>query len=1052
MRPLKLTMSAFGSYSGKTTLDLETLGDTGIYLITGDTGAGKTTIFDAILFALFGKTSGGMREGKQMRSLYAAPTTETFVEMDFSYQNETYHIRRSPEQERPKKRGDGVIKQSADACLTYPDGRTISKLSDVDRAIHELLGMDANQFTQIVMLAQGNFQKFLTSDTKERQIIFRQIFHTERYDRLQERLKEECNTAKKALASCQDQQRNFIERFGACTEYSEIAIDSVSIQEKVLPDFRVQLANDEADKILCGKKLSDIGHQLEEVQRQEGEWNARIRQRNEMNRKLAALQQEHTKKSLELTRCHGIFAAETQTLSQLTAEKSRLTEDFARRKEELDRNQSKLTLIKEENLPKMATLRNTLSQYDALEKEQASLSEKRNQGVAYSQRRAKQQENTAQLQKNIDAIQNEKERSHQFSEKIRQDMVAKKASLESYSDVEVNLVTLKNQRNQWEDAVKTLNRQEDQFSVQKRTYDEAKRSYAAAQANYLQKKAEEAHAKSLFGEANAGYTALERIYLDAQAGVLAQALVEGEPCPVCGATSHPHPAVLASEAENITEETLKKEKRHVEIRQDAWNQCHTSLEKASVDAAKSNEHRKAAQHRLYEIVNEIVTESEIDPETVETFLAKADETMQVSRKNLDNRRRNIEENFRQTEARRDRAHQLQNEISALEKRANDAESQRNEMEKRLADLTGQFHQSEQLSNKISQDQARIRAEIASLEASCTRFAAALPYPTRKETDAEISRLQHEIDTAQRDLTSSENLISICEKKISDTDEKIHDSEGRVRAAENTKNRVQLEIDHFAGQIATQQQEISAIPAADREIDSLKQKKQSLSQEKIRLDAADRCYFARVRNRREIIVKLEENLPIQKEAEETVRLIRTLSDTANGTLSGGKEKIALETYVQMSQFEAVLARANVRLRVMSKGQYELRRLKTSENRRSQSGLDLSLMDYYNGSERSVKTLSGGEMFLASLSLALGLSDEVQSTSGGIQLDTMFVDEGFGSLDTDGTLAQAIDALVDISAQGRLIGIISHVTYLRERIEKQIIVTKEKSGGSKARIIL
>lgn len=634
MRPIKLTVSAFGPYAGRTVLDLDKLGTNGLYLITGDTGAGKTTIFDAITYALYGEASGDNREPSMFRSKYAEADTPTEVELVFSYAEKTYTVKRNPEYDRPKSRGDGFTTQKAEVQLQYPDGRVVTKQRDVDNAIRDIMGINRSQFLQIAMIAQGDFLKLLLAPTEDRKKIFRQIFKTQLYQDLQDRLKRESGQLNDKCEAARSSIKQYIDGI-SCDENDVLSIEVEKAKSGILPTTDVidlvdrLLSQDNDKKSVIEKSISDADNKLEIVNANLGKIEAKEKAQTALEKAQNDLAAEN-ETNLILKYAFEIEKGKTAEKDKLAEEKAKIEAEFPR--------------------------------YEAL----------------------------AALEKQI---------------KKDEDSITK--------------------------GEEQLQRDREQYAIDEAEFKKLKIEFEAL--------------------ANAG---------------------EGK-------------------------------------------------EKLSHQKEKAQE--------------------------------------------------------KQTK--------LQN----------------------LSALFEEFHE----------------------------------------------------------LTDNLDALQSNYKKASTVSE-------QATADYETKNRAFLDT-----------------------------------------------------------------------------WLKALSNTANGNISG-KEKVMLETYIQMTYFDRIIARANTRFMIMSGGQYELKRRKEAENNRSQSGLDLDVIDHYNGTERSVKTLSGGESFKASLSLALGLSDEIQASAGGVKLDTMFVDEGFGSLDEE-SLDQAMKALLSLADGNRLVGIISHVADLKNRIDKQIVVTKEKSGGSKANIV-
>ena len=923
MRALNLTISAFGPYAGKIELNMEALGRQGLYLITGDTGAGKTTIFDAITFALYGEASGGSREPSMFRSKYADPQTPTEVALTFASGDKIYHIKRNPEYERPAKRGDGMVSQKADATLTYPDGRVVTKVKEVNQAVKEILGIDRNQFSQIAMIAQGDFLKLLLAETKDRQTIFRELFKTGYFQILQERLKTESGNLGR---QCEAARRSVDQYIGGltCREDDVLALELAKAKDGKLPVEDVAalarqiLELDEEMEQALQMALNEIEGKLEIVSGRLGK--AEEQQKAAQN--LQSLQRSFEEKSGE----------RRQLKAALDAELGRQGE-----REGLDQE--------------MARLEAALPSYDELEDKRKALGDvwkrlmkdmasyDRGQALADDQKKA-----LARLREELQALQPaEMEKERLGREKEQTD-----GRLES---------------------LRGLSQAVFQYKGLRRELKQAQEAYQNAQA---QSEALEAvHSK------------MNRAFLNEQAGILAATLKEGQPCPVCGSTTHPHAAVMSEKAP--TEAQLKRAKKDWEDGQKLANQASSRAGELKGAAFAKEEGIKVSLQALFDgkILSLAETEKQIAWETEALGEKSAALKQQILLREKQIRRKG----------------ELDRLIPEEERRAETSE-------KALAELKEQI--------------AVTAAQEDHLKKQVEEMASKLQFESKAAATAEKAALAGKKEQMVRALERAQRQFQGCEK---------------------TLNSLSGEMEQLKKMLADG---VRIDVAAETEA------KRALMDEKLRISDGKTAVHTRIVTNRTALEKIEETSAELSELEKRWAWVRTLSNTANGNLQG-KEKIMLETYIQMTYFDRIIARANTRFMVMSGGQYELKRRQVAENNRSQSGLELDVIDHYNGTERSVKTLSGGESFQASLSLALGLSDEIQSSAGGIRLDTMFVDEGFGSLDEE-ALQQAIRALAGLTEGNRLVGIISHVSELKEKIDKQIVVTKERAGGSRAEIVV
>lgn len=917
MRPLKLTISAFGPYAKACTLDLDLLGTSGLYLITGDTGAGKTSIFDAITYALYGEASGTSRDGSMMRSKYAPADVPTFVELTFSNHNQIYTVRRNPEYERPAKRGSGMTLQKAEAELTCPDGRLITKSKDVTNAVTAILGVNKDQFCSIAMIAQGDFLKLLLASTEDRKSIFRQIFRTAPYQTLQERLKEESGTLNR---QCQE-LRSAVVRYAKLIRCPQDSPLYALSQKEDLPiaDLLAILEQLITQDTALHQQLSILLSQAETQSREAAEKLTQARQRTQLQKSIAFASEKLIAGD----------AALTQAKEQLTAQESTLPE-------------------REALTEQIAALTHLLPSYDDLE-----------------QKNRENQNCMAQLKQLQQMIQHQQAMIDQSQSQATE----QSAQLEQLKDVPLSM-----EKNAHE--LQDLSTRIEALSALERAWNDYQ--LTCAQATKAQKQYEVLADHAL--QLNQTYIALNRAFLDAQAGILAQSLVDGSPCPVCGSIHHPSPALSSGQAP--TEAELE--------------QAQKVAERAQQDATTASQ---TASRHLERKVNQ---EDALKKQCSELLNASLDEIPSL-----------LQSQRYQCEQQKNELAQKQTQLYAQLRQKEKIEQTLPALQQKLSEITAQQSQ-------CNMQIAGLQATIENQQKAIEQMIQQLPYPDHTQA-------MRALDALQRQRKSLEDALS---------------------SAQNRHNEVVSALERLHGQLETCQAQLKEIPELDEQCqaESLASANAQVEQLRAQLTA--------------LAVRLDANCSAQnqihksagdlQQLEAKYTWIRNLSNTANGNLPG-KEKLMLETFVQTAYFDRIIRRANVRLRVMTSGQYELVRRKEAGNVRSQSGLELDVIDHYNGTTRSVRTLSGGESFKASLSLALGLSEQIQSQAGGIRLDSMFVDEGFGSLDEE-SLRQALEALSSLSSGDRLVGIISHVSELKERIDNQIIVTKQRDQGSYAAIRL
>ncbi len=915
MRPLKLTMSAFSSYAGITVLELDQLGENGLYLITGETGAGKTTIFDAIIFALYGKPSGNNRKPEMLRSKYADPKADTWVELEFEYRDKKYVIKRNPPYTRLQKNStDKTTPQSAGATLTYPDGKVISGISDVDAKIKEIIGIDREQFTQIAMIAQGDFLKLLTATTETRQEIFRKIFGTWVYRDIQDKLREKFNAVDGKLnevnkrivdyimdAEC-DSESSFAQSLQDAKNNTISAADARKTIEGIIADDTAAEKVLEAEIISSNKKISETTITLEKAK----------------NYQNAAHNLNTTQQKLN--------AAE-ELLSKL--------------EKELKTQKDKQPEV-EEKTKEIAVLEEELKEYLKLDKEKEKLS--------------------ALVKQINDNIQKQREYEDALK-KLTEEIAAMNTELKSLENAGELKAQLEQKKSELKNNIDKLN---------KLKADILQMNRLEGHYNELKESAEKAIEKK--DKLNAEYEEKYNAFFREQAGIIAETLLEdNKPCPVCGSTHHPAPAKKSVSAP--TEAELKEAERiFKEAQSYATEICNGC-------AAASGEYKNARKTVLDDL-KEISESAEIE---------QADE---ITEKMLGQAEREIKE--------------IDRSIAEEEKRIN----RKKELEKTIPIQQEKYDKLKDLSAELKTLITADETLKTATESNLNEIRNKLKYESAEQAKKEIASKKQKIQEIISGIDLADKNFRQCENNISELNGNINELKKQLSEGCNSD-------------VKTEQDKLSELES---------ERKNLLNRQKV-LNARNARNKSVLSN---LIDRLQQKESIEKEYE----LVNDLHKTANGLVSK-QEKIMLETYVQMVYFDKIIRRANYRLNIMTNGQYELCRRSEAANTRSKSGLELEIIDRYNNSVRDVKSLSGGESFKASLALALGLSDEIEKSAGGIKLDTMFIDEGFGSLD-DNSLQQSINALAMLTGETHLVGIISHVSELKRKIFKQIVVTKEKKG--------
>ncbi|MBE6616858.1 MAG: SMC family ATPase [Ruminococcaceae bacterium] len=911
MRPLHLTMQAFGPYSKTTDLDLTSLTKGGLYLICGDTGSGKTMLFDAITYALYGEPSGNTRESSMLRSKYAKPEDMTYVKLIFENDGKTYTVYREWGKEKLKK---GVLceEKSTEAWLDYPDGRRVNKHRDVTGAVCEIIGLDRDRFRRTVMIAQGEFRDLLITKTEKRMEILRSIFKTELFATFAERAKEEYRAELGNAELVRQTARGYAEMIE--TDDEELAALLSEVPYVNYDNLSASL--DESDKTER-EIINRIVREGEEVERKLKESRvllsrAESDRNNESRKKEAEVILEKAEDELaaitEKEAKSRVFGAQIASMREKAAEYrntsrdydefelifAELTEACSRRdvtKDQLHKKVARLELIRAEAEEKSALIKELLSKADEMTEKEAQLADAKGKFA---------------------------EENHRLT------------VIEKYQST---IVELKSAESKYAKAVQKMTEMRELYSRK------------------------------------------TRAYLDGIAGVLSAKLVAGEPCPVCGSVVHPTPAQIDDSGitpEEIEELSAENDRISGEAEQAAID---VSLKRNTASELKS---------------------------AIDMFLSDGEDIADA----LASTRR---------------------EVDLLKKLIGDLEfslSKKPEIANSLREATEHLDRINALNEREKADIEKLNTQLAAQNASATEkqerydsIRKRLPFASKTELDLEISKLCAGADR----LESEWNRI----KKLAEQAKIERES---ARAALET---IKTQLNNSIADKCEEYAELSGrLEAMQREIQG-------------RMISAT----SRTERNRTAAKMLRDTLSGLAQTEIKLSHLAAISDTANGTVKG-KDKIMLETFWQIRLFEQIIRRANLRLMQMTDGRYELRRRKNSTDGRGKSGLELDIVDHWNGSTRNVCTLSGGESFAASLALALALSDETEAESGGVKIDAMFIDEGFGSLD-DTSLETALTVLESQSG-GRSVGIISHVGALREKIERKIVVTKQ-GGESRVEII-
>ena len=924
MKPLKLTMSAFGSYAGKNVIDF-TGQQQGIFLITGDTGAGKTTIFDAVTYALYNQTSGGERNGNMMRSQYAQPETETYVELEFLYRGQTYRVRRNPDYKITKTLKNGKIREQKvphSVELTLPDGTVFpEKKNATDAKIIEILGLTADQFSQIVMIAQGDFLKLLYTKSDERKMIFSKLFRTDIYWKIQENLRRKSMEMDERI---QENDRAFEQeksRIIPLPESEELPLDELveRLRERLkdaLKEQNLRRANVEElnKKITKYEEINKLFVSLEKIRQTGKELEARQAESKERRQQI-----ENARKA------DKVLVAEQQNLRQ-QQEVEQSAQAIAKMGETLTNNQEMFE-----------TLKTQLQEAEAKQKREAADTQKKMLALEQSF-------------PSYEALQNARSEEQQ-AKKVWEDL--RKTSEESFHKKAAGIAALKEQQKRQEQIVEQTKKNWEQTSLS-----------ASESAKH--------------------YEHMYEAFLKEQAGILAENLSAGCPCPVCGSTVHPDPAKLSDHAVTELEvEQAKKTRAAAEEKRD--------LAYAAFEAEKT-EKQKLAQA--------------VEKEEADFVLAQTIAKQQ---------RKEAEQNY-----------------ASLQKTAEQIREKL--VYPSLAEAKKQYAAMQKALEAAEQEIAKKRQKVSELaEAMNTLKGQKLAEEENQKTSKKLA------------VKTEKEYAKLLEKSGFISEETYH----LAILPERSRSKLEREEKEYESQCLRQQSEQKLLEkqVSGKTYTDTTELNEQLKIEKQALKEAEKTYMelhTAYENDRSVLQNCAVYLEKGKKLESEDQVIKSLSKTANGRLSGSA-KIDFETYIQRQYFKQIIHEANKRLLTMSNHQFILK-LKEEANtgRKTNEGLDLSVYSLVTDSERDVKTLSGGESFLAALAMALGLSDIVERSAGAIHPDMMFIDEGFGSLDAQ-SRQQAIEVLAELAGDSRMVGIISHVTELKEQIDRKLVVSRTDKGS-------
>lgn len=1045
MRPIKLTMSAFGPYSGVEVIDFTKLNNKSIFLITGPTGAGKTTIFDAISFALFGEASGSSRDKDSLRSDFASLETPTYIELEFELRGKRYVVTRYPQQERKKIKGDGTVFKTAEAVLLTPEGNIITKTNAVDDKINNIIGINKNQFRQIVMLPQGEFRKLLEAESKEREVIFRKIFGTEAFQIIQQRLDNLQKEYYKKIKEEETKRSVYIKNIETSGNEKLIRLvnaEYLNILEIINIAIEFISQDDEENK-----KLNET---INIIKKEELNFQQAINKGEEINIKLKEKQAVFNSYTLLNTQEAEYKLKEVRLSKARKASQIKLVEDSL-----LDRRNN--LRFKEHDYKLAENLLLEAEKKVAFSKEKVMLEEnKKTLRINVSEELTKLKDKELKIKDyetkslNIINIKREVLSKESFLERSKQEISKEKLELTSLNKSLLNInsceiervesLKLVDEKKAIVDRLRELRDKTNEFLVYYKEHGTEAESFKAFEAEF-------SSYKDL-------YEAMQDNYLKAQAGILAKNLEEGKECPVCGATHHPKPAFLINKV--LSAEVLKETKNTFEKKLQEKNDRLKKLANLNGKLGASSKELDDTKQRLIVVLDENI--SNMSNDEIKKYI-------------------------------NDIGPKLKNEINKLENRIDELKhtiDKKAETEAYIKKLEEDIKLNENKIPELEEEYKRLFIKVSNEEELLKNLEEEIPQEIRstikltqkiKELEVTLVNLENSYKEAQVNLNEANNLYYSSKADMEGKKKNIAEAKEEVKLWENKQNNKLMEfgfisyeeynsiripeseielldkdIANFYKKLQSvsdslKRYELACYGLNEVDIDTLKNSLKELSVRENDLALEEKIIYSRIKNNINALKEIEKiNNEISKD-EERFTVINDISKTANGF---NEERITFERYVLAAYFDEIIDAANIRLSKMTAGRFILKRKEEKGKGAKQEGLELEVFDNYTGKSRHVKTLSGGESFKASLALALGLADVVQAYAGGISLDTMFVDEGFGTLDSE-SLDNAIECLIDLQKGGRLVGIISHVPELKERIDVRLEITQAKEG-SKTRFII
>ncbi|SDD50784.1 exonuclease SbcC [Terribacillus halophilus] len=1029
MRAITLQMTAFGPYHKAQTIDFRELGAESIFLITGPTGAGKTTIFDAICYSLYGRASGSDRDQDSLRSHFAEPGETTEVRYRFALRGTEYEIIRYPKQQKKKERGEGFTDDPARAeFYEWKDGEKVlisSRVKEVNEAIEEKIGLDYEQFRKMIMIPQGEFRKLISENSKEREEILQRIFRTYFYERMTEALKDEAKQLKEKLQQTEWKEQQQISKIEWRTQ-APAESDSVpeTMQKLQLELEAITASIKEGEQELVkhkknwqerqqqyyeAKQLLDTFKQLEQA----------LVQKEQLEQKSPAIEQKK-QQLVNMEQASRLLPYERQ-LAARKQEWQRQTKALQETKERKDLIEKQYITIKSSYTKAKEQEPKRLKRQEQLQLEKQQLE----QWKEYEKRKLE----LVRIQKTLEDKQQRLLKLHDAhadkktkQSKLEQDLSGEAALIQAFFEEQGTYEKLERQL---EEAVR-LKESFLQLQEMRTVYQQTKQLLLDKENDVRRLREEIAKME----EAQAAHHAAH----------LAGQLAEGEPCPVCGSSVHPSPAKITAHIQSF--ELLKQKRMMLDEAQRAYDE----VQKRYVEAKSNGQAIRQVTDELYRNITGETSFDHTELEQLKTRIqterdktAASLRTKQAERKQFEQKKQMLDQ-LKQTLVQEEKAaEELQVELRKLEETYHRAEAEVSYQRKQLPEVLQDHAEWEQ---KIKQEEAAIEAAFRKWEELQHQY-------------EEISRSKEQIAAA---LESTDKFTADLEQSYQQEEQTFLAKLGEAgfanteayRLAKGTEQEIKIlqkEVDWYAQQRISVAEQIETLrkQTDQREKPELVVFEQAVTEAEQLVEAknsslnAAKSYASHHENIMASLSQLQEEAADQKAQYYDIGELANLAKGDNGL------RLSFERYVLTSFLDEIILQANIRLEEMTDHRYQLKRSGQIAKRGAQSGLDLEVVDHHTGQERPVKTLSGGEGFKAALSLALGMSDVVQAHAGGVELETLFIDEGFGTLD-EVSLEQAIDSLKGLQASNRVLGIISHVPQLKEEIHTKLQIDTSPKGSS------